>query len=69
MDFPEKYLCSWKRNTGITIAGLCGRIAEVAGLGLAQGHLAERILSVLYLGIVVLFCFLNKKRAGRRLRF
>lgn len=48
-------------TTGITIAGLCGRMAEAAGLGLAQGHLAGRILSVLYLGIVVLFCSLNKK--------
>lgn len=48
-------------TTGITIAGLCGRIAEAVGVDLALGHLAGRILSMLYLGIVVLLCFLNKK--------
>ena len=48
-------------TTGITIAGLCGRIAEVIGLSLEVGHLAGRILSVLYLGIVVLLCIQNKK--------
>lgn len=48
-------------TTGITIAGLCGRIGEAVGFDLALGHLIGRILSVLYLGIVVLFCFLNKK--------
>lgn len=48
-------------TTGITIAGLCGRIAEALGLGLAQGHAAGRILSVLYLITVLLLCFLNRK--------
>lgn len=48
-------------TTGITIAGLCGRIAEALGLGLAQGHLMGRILSVLYLGAVLLLSFLNRK--------
>lgn len=48
-------------TTGITIAGLCGRIGEAVGLDLALGHLIGRFLSILYFGIVVFFCFLNKK--------
>ena len=48
-------------TTGITIAGLCGRIGEALGLGLSMGHLAGRILSLFYLAIVLLFSFLNGK--------
>lgn len=48
-------------TTGVTIAGLCGRVGEAIGLDLALGHQIGRILSILYLGIVVFFCFLNKK--------
>ena len=48
-------------TTGVTIAGICGRIGEGIGIGLAQGHMAGRILSVLYLAAVIFLCFRNKK--------
>lgn len=48
-------------TTGVTIVGICGRIAVVLGMSLKEGHEIGRIISYFYFITVLLYCFYKKE--------
>lgn len=47
--------------TGITIVGIFGRMAVNLGLSLERGHAIGRIISYIYFGFVIIYCFIKKE--------
>lgn len=47
--------------TGVTIVGICGRIGEQIGIGLARGHDLGKAAAMVYFTIALWVCFRNKK--------
>lgn len=47
--------------TGVTIVGICGRIAVVLGMTLKEGHKIGRFISYIYFFVVLLYCFFKRE--------
>lgn len=48
-------------TTGVTIVGICGRIASAFGISLKNGHDIGRLISYIYFIIVVFYCYDRKE--------